>query len=90
MTESMTLVPIVLTRAELFALTRRTQPTAQARWLTHAGWKFARDSDGYPIVAREEFQRNMIGAPASREGPAAAQAGFEVNLAALQQLRGVA
>ena len=90
MTESMILVPIVLTRAELFALTRRTQPAAQARWLTHAGWKFARDSDGYPIVAREEFQRNMIGAPAVREGPPADQAAFEVNLPALQQLRGVA
>ena len=90
MTESMTLAPIVLTRAELFALTRRTQPAAQARWLTHAGWKFARDSDGYPIVAREEFQRNMIGALASREGPDTNQAAFEVNLPALQQLRGVA
>ena len=90
MTDSMTREPILLTREELCALTRRTQPAAQARWLTHAGWTFARDSDGYPIVARQEFQRNMIGAAASEADPAVDHAAFEVNLGALQRLRGVA
>ncbi len=82
--------PILLTREELYALTRRIQPAAQARWLTHAGWKFARDSDGYPIVARDEFQRNMIGTVAPGADPAADHAAFEVNLSALQRLRSVA
>ena len=68
-------------------LTRRVQPAAQVRWLTHAGWKFARDSDGYPVVAREEFLRNMIGAdesevPTKTDGPS-----FDVNVGALQLLR---
>jgi len=70
-------------------LTRRTQPAAQARWLTRAGWKFARDSDGYPIVAREEFQRNMIGTAALGADPAVDPA-FDVNVDALQRLRVVA
>ena len=83
-------VPILLTREELYALTRRSQPAAQVRWLAQAGWKFARDSDGYPIVAREEFQRNMIGAAVSLAEPAADHAVFEVNLDALQRLREVA
>ena len=69
-------MPILLTREELYALTRRIQPAAQARWLTHAGWKFARDSDGYPIVARDEFQRNMIGTAASGADPAADHGGI--------------
>lgn len=91
MTDSMTRAPILLTREELYALTGRTQPSAQARWLTHAGWKFARDSDGYPIVARQEFQRNMIGQAASEAvDPAVDHAAFEVNLGALQRLRRVA
>ena len=80
---------ILLTLAEVHELTGRKQPAAQARWLSRAGWKFARDSDGYPTVAREEFQRNMIGADGSDAKPAADQAEFEVNLGALQQLRGV-
>jgi hypothetical protein len=82
--------PILLTREELCALTRRTQPAAQARWLTRTGWKFARDSDGYPIVAREEFQRNMIGAAALKTDPAVDPVAFEVNVGALQRLRVVA
>jgi hypothetical protein len=87
MIEPTTPASILLTRDELYVLTRRVQPAAQVRWLTHAGWKFARDSDGYPVVAREEFLRNMIGthqsqAPAKTDDPS-----FEVNVAALQRLR---
>ena len=61
MIESVSHAPILLTRQGLYVLTRRIQPAAQVRWLTHAGWKFARDCDGYPVVAREEFLRNMLG-----------------------------
>jgi len=60
------------------------------RWLKRAGWKFARDSDGYPIVARQEFQRNMIGAAAPGTDLAVAHVAFEVNVGALQRLRVVA
>ena len=85
-----TCAPLFLTREELRDLTRRIQPAAQVRWLTQAGWKFARDSDGYPIVAREEFQRNMIGAATSGADQGVDHAAFEVNLGALQRLRRVA
>jgi hypothetical protein len=86
----MAATPLLLTRKEIEELTGRKQPAAQARWLSQAGWKFARDSDGYPTVAREEFQRNMIGTPDSEASAPADPAEFEVNLDALQQLRGVA
>lgn len=83
--------PILLTQEELCVLTRRVQPAAQVRWLIHAGWKFVRDCDGYPVVARDEFLRNMIGtsqlhvpAKADDDDP------FEVNVVALQQLGGKA
>ena len=85
----MATTPLLLTREEVRDVTGRKQPAAQARWLSHAGWKFARDSDGYPAVAREEFHRNMIGAADSKSEPAAAQDEFEVNLGALQRLGGV-
>jgi hypothetical protein len=86
----MVATPLLLTREEVQEVTGRKQPAAQVRWLAHAGWKFARDSDGYPTVAREEFQRNMIGASGSDASAPADPAEFEVNLDALQQLRGVA
>jgi Domain of unknown function (DUF4224) len=90
MIEPTTLASILLTRDELYALTRRVQPAAQVRWLTHAGWKFARDSDGYPIVAREEFLRHMIGAHPSEAPAKTDDASFEVNVTALRRLRGEA
>jgi hypothetical protein len=77
---------LFLTREELSELTRRIQPAAQARWLTQAGWKFVRDSDGYPVVAREEFVRNMVGGGRSLESRRAEQPEFEVDLAALREL----
>jgi hypothetical protein len=86
----MAATPLLLTREEIEELTGRKQPAAQVRWLSHAGWKFARDSDGYPTIAREEFQRNMIGTTGSAGNAPADPAEFEVNLDALQQLRGVA
>ena len=86
----MTPVPTILTPEEVYALTHRTQPAAQVRWLTHAGWKFARDSDGHPIVAREEFLRNMTGTSQSQVSAMADHEPFEVNLVALQKLRGQA
>jgi hypothetical protein len=90
MTEPMSRVPILLSREELCVLTRRVQPAAQVRWLTHAGWNFARDSDGYPVVAREEFLRNMIGTGQPQVPGKADDEPFEVNVVALQQLRGQA
>ncbi len=85
-----TTAPTFLSAEELVVLTRRIQPAAQVRWLTHAGWKFARDSDGYPVVARDEFLRNMIGTSQPQVPAKADDESFEVNVVALQQLRGEA
>ena len=82
-----TTTPTFLSPDELVVLTRRIQPAAQVRWLIQAGWKFARDSDGYPVVAREEFLRNMIGALQSHVPSKADDQSFEVNVAALRELR---
>ena len=87
MIEPTTPASILLTQDELYVLTRRVQPAAQVRWLTQAGWKFARDSDGYPIVAREEFLRNMIGTHESEVLAKTKNPSFDVNVAALQLLR---
>ena len=52
---------MLLTPAELRALTGRQHADAQARWLRREGWAFVLDADGRPKVAREEYDRHMLG-----------------------------
>lgn len=49
-----------LTPAELAELTGYKRPSAQARWLTSHGWRFALNAAGHPRVARAYFERRMV------------------------------
>lgn len=51
---------LTLSREELAALTGRTQPAAQIRWLSAHGWVYDVGSDGLPKVARAYFERRMV------------------------------
>lgn len=59
-------VTLFLTDAELAELTGRKRASAQIRWLTDNGWRFAVTLGGRPRVARDEFDARMLTTPRAR------------------------
>lgn len=55
-----------LTVNELRELTGYRRPSAQARWLTSHGWRFALNAVGHPRVARAYFERRLVTREAGR------------------------
>lgn len=64
-------LPMILSKADLKTLTGYVRASAQIRWLTRHGWKFAVNALGDPIVAVAEFERHIVGGkkPANRTEP---------------------
>ena len=51
---------LLLSAAEIYDLTGRKQPAAQARWLADRGWMYELDFDGHPKVARAYFAGRLV------------------------------
>lgn len=60
---------MILSPAELEALTGYVRPSAQARWLQRHGWRFTVNALGRPIVAIAEFNRRMVGGRVMSQEP---------------------
>jgi hypothetical protein len=56
---------MILSQADIKALTGYVRASAQVRWLRHHGWKFAVNALGDPIVALAEFNRHLVGGKAA-------------------------
>ena len=56
-----------LTPTELIELTGFQRPSAQVRWLSRAGMRFAIGGDGAVKVLKAEVERYMLGGPVKRE-----------------------
>lgn len=52
---------VILSDAELTALTGYKRRGAQVRWLAANGWRHAVNAVGAVIVARAEFERQLVG-----------------------------
>ncbi len=52
---------MILGKNDLKSLTGYVRASAQIRWLSKHGWKFAVNALGDPIVAIAEFERNLVG-----------------------------
>jgi hypothetical protein len=52
---------MMLSKADLKALTGYVRASAQARWLRRHGWRFEVNALGDPVVAVAEFNRHMVG-----------------------------
>jgi hypothetical protein len=62
---------MLLTPAELVALTGYRRPHLQCRELERRGWHFERTALGWPVVSRSYAEARLAGnsAPIVREGP---------------------
>jgi hypothetical protein len=56
-----------LTAEQLIEVTGFRRPSAQVRWLSRAGMKFAIGGDGQIKVLRAELERYMLSGPVKRE-----------------------
>lgn len=61
---------------ELIALTGRRRPSAQVRWLTLSGMRFAIGGDGQVKVLRAEVERYMLSGPVAKREPHLRTAGL--------------
>lgn len=57
---------MILTAAEIEAITDLKQAAAQIRWLTRKGWRFVIGANGHPKVLRAEADRHMLSAQPGR------------------------
>ena len=58
-----------LTPAELADLTGRTRPSAQIRWLSRAGMRYAIGADGGIKVLRAEVEQYLLSGPVQTREP---------------------
>jgi hypothetical protein len=56
-----------LTAEQLIEVTGFRRPSAQVRWLSRAGMKFAIGGDGQIKVLRAELERYMLSGPVKQE-----------------------
>jgi Domain of unknown function (DUF4224) len=52
---------VFLSEDDVAKLTGYVRRSAQIRWLTQHGWRFAVNGLGQPIVSAEEVSRRMVG-----------------------------
>jgi hypothetical protein len=60
---------LLLTAAQVQALTDRTYPRYQIAWLTAHGWKFDVGADGRPKIATAYFEQRLGVKATPRKGP---------------------
>ena len=60
---------MLLSAGEIAELTGLKRPSAQARWLTRAGMRYAIGNDGQIKVLRAEVERYMLSGPAPTREP---------------------
>ena len=51
---------MILSDAELLALTGYSRASSQVRWLSQHGWRYTLTCRGRPIVARAEFEAQLV------------------------------
>lgn len=61
-------LPLFISDDDLATLIGLHKSPSQIRWLTERGWKFAIGASGRPRVARDEFNRMMVGNNAAGKG----------------------
>lgn len=58
---------MILSKSEIKQITGFVRASAQARWLQRHGWRFAVNGLGEPVVAIEEFNRQLVGGKQSKQ-----------------------
>jgi hypothetical protein len=52
---------MIVAPEDLETLTGYRRPSAQSRWLRDNGWKYTVNVLGHPVVALDEFKRQLVG-----------------------------
>lgn len=60
---------MLLSDADLVALTGYVRQSAQVAWLQHHGWRFTVNALGKPVVALAEFNRRLVGGKTTSQEP---------------------